>query len=227
MRSLPRRSLVSPPRLRAAGTGRAAQCAQAEAMFGAEQPLVRVLRGVETAVFQMRLMAGAQGLGRALLLHASSRALAVLVAATLVQAALGLRLLVLVETRHDLCRALIVDGCAPGRLSVVDREWRRLDDPRHRARLARWFDEHAATASRPLARVPGSRPLFSVRVVRPLVAELREIGALLRSDAAAVPGVALAERVLTDPGSPLWGTETDALARELARVRFLLVQPRQ
>ena len=64
---------------------------------------------------------------------------------------------------------------------------------------------------------------FSVQLVRPLAAELREIAALLRSDTAGVPGVALAERLLTFPASPLWGADSRGLAEELARIRFLLV----
>jgi hypothetical protein len=35
--------------------------------------------------------------------------------------------------------------------------------------------------------------------------------------------VALAERLLKFPGSPLWAADANALAEELARIRYLLV----
>ena len=172
----------------------------------------------------MCVVAGAQTLGVGVLVLGFTWGLALLAAATVVQAGLGLRLVLLLETRHEVCRELIISGRAPRQLTVVTREWRRLADPRQRARLARSFEKVATTAAHPLPPAPGARPYFSVRVARPLAAELGRLGALLRSDAAGVPGVAVAERLLTHPGSPLWGRDTLQLAHELARIRYLLTQ---
>jgi hypothetical protein len=224
MRSLHPRSLASPPRQHPTRGGRAADVSAAPTLLGATHPLVGVLRAARTTVEQMRVVAGAQTLGVGVLVLGFAWGLALLAAATVVQAGLGLRLLLLIETRHDVCRELIISGRAPQRLTVVASEWRRLADPRQRARLAQSFEKLAATAAHPLSPAPGARPYFSVRVVSPIAAELGGLGTLLRSDAAGVPGVALAERLLTFPGSPLWGADTSQLAQELARIRYLLAQ---
>jgi hypothetical protein len=218
-------SLGGPPSTRRLA-GRAAQDVDAGALIlGADHPLVDVLRAMRTALDQALAIGATQAAGVGLLLTGHPWGLELFVAGSAVQVALALRLLVLTETRHDVCRDLIIDGGSARGLEVLDREWRRLTSPRHRERLAESLERLAATAARPLPRVPGSRPYFNVRVVRPVEADLREVGALLRCDEAAVPGVALAERLLTFPGSPLWAANANALAEELARIRYLLVQP--
>lgn len=191
--------------------------------LGADHPLVRLQRGTRTAADQIRAVAVVQAVGVGALLQGTSWSLVLLGSATFVQLVLGMRLLVLAESRHDLCRELIAGGGVRPDLPVVRREWSRLADPRHRARLARSLEEVARAAIRPWAGTPGSQRYFSVQLVRPLAPELREIAALLRSDTAGVPGVALAERLLTFPASSLWGADSCRLAEELARIRFLLV----
>jgi hypothetical protein len=191
--------------------------------LGVDHPLVRVQRGTRVANEQFRAVVVAQAVGVGALLQGANWSLVILGSATFVQLVLGMRMLVLAESRHDVCRDLIADGGVLPDLPVVRLEWRRLADPRHRARLARSLDEVARAAVRPWAGTPGSHPYFSVQLVRPFAAELREIAAQLRSDAAGVRGVALAERLLTVPASPLWASDARRLAEELARIRFLLV----
>jgi hypothetical protein len=184
---------------------------------------VKVQRGTRAAADQVRAVAVAQAVGVGALMQGASWSLVLLGSATFVQLVLGTRMLVLAESRHGRCRELIAGGGVRPDLPVVRREWSRLVDPRHRARLTRSLEEVARAAIRPWAGTPGLHLYFSVQLVRPLAAELRETAALLRSDTAGVPGVALAERLLTFPGSPLWGEDSWRLAEELAWIRFLLV----
>jgi hypothetical protein len=222
MRPLLPRSLCLSTRSRGLDSDGAAEIAA----LGADHPLVRLQCERRTTADQIRAVAVAQAVGVGALLQGTSWSFVLFGSATLVQLALGMRMLVLAESRHDLCRELIAGGGVRPDLPVVRREWSRLADPRHRARLACSLEEVARAAVRPWAGSPGSRLYFSVRLVRPLAAELREIAAQLRDDVAGVPGVAVAERLLTFPQSPLWGTDSRRLAEELARIRFLLVADR-
>jgi hypothetical protein len=64
-----------------------------------------------------------------------------------------------------------------------------------------------------------------VRILRPVANELREVARLLRRDQVGVPGVALAECLLTSPGSPIWTGDGEALVEELSRTKYLLLDP--
>ena len=219
-------SLGGPPSTQRLAGGAAEQVDAAAAILGSDHPLVKVLRAVRIAIDQTLAIAAVQAAGVGLLLTGHPWGLELLGAGTVVQAALGLRLLVLIETRHDVCRDLILEDRCPSGILVLTRERRRLASPAHRERLAKSVEELVAIAVRPLPRVPASRPYFNVHIVRPLVGELREVASLLRTDHVNVSGVALAERLLTFPGSPLWAADKKALAEELARISYLLVQAR-
>ena len=115
----------------------------------------------------------------------------------------------------------------PSGILVLERERRRLPSPAHRERLAKSVDELAAVAVRPLSRVPASRPYFNVS--RRASARRRAARSRFPPTNATTPnvrGVALAERLLTFPGSPLWAADSKTLAEELARISYLLVQAR-
>jgi hypothetical protein len=76
----------------------------------------------------------------------------------------------------------------------------------------------------PLVRLEGrgARPLYKLRVVAAVDADLAVVIRLLRSEQASVRGVALAERLVTDGVSPLYGNQISALREELSRVRAAL-----
>jgi hypothetical protein len=174
----------------------------------------------------MLVVAAIQALGAGLLIEHSVFPLPALIAASLVQAGLALRFLILLETKRDRCRALIIrEGTARG-VAAVERECRRLGDPRHRAGLAHSLERLAETAQRPSHPMPASRPYFNPRVVRPIVPELLELAELIRCETSAVAGVAFVERLLTGPASPLYGTDADALHEHLARARYRLLVDR-
>ena len=89
--------------------------------------------------------------------------------------------------------------------------------------LARAFETVISQATvRPKLRTRGTIPLFDVRVVAPVGAELAAVAALLREACPVALGVARAERLLTDGRSPLYGQSVQALCDELQHVRRLL-----
>jgi hypothetical protein len=129
---------------------------------------------------------------------------------------------VLVSSRRDRALELIAQGRASVPLVAAARERQRLVEPRFRERLARSLDdiqddcELAMRGARPV------RPLFSVRVVRAAAPELTRVATLVRGDRAGLPGIAMAERLVTNGCSPLYGEDLGLLLEELRRTRFLL-----
>jgi hypothetical protein len=199
-------------------------CSAAEALLGATHPLVGVLRRSQTALEQTLTSAGVQLVACVLFLCGVPCAPPLAIAAAVVEIALGLRLAVLLQTRRDLCLELIIGGAGRLPLGAVEREWRRVEDPRHLVRLARSLEQMVDTAERPPARIPSSRPLFDVRVIRLVGPQLREIAGLLRTDAPPLRGVALVERLMASGLSPLYGGDVEPLREELGRARFLLAR---
>lgn len=148
--------------------------------------------------------------------------LALAIAALFVQVGLGCRLAALRAARRELCLELIVGGRQGLPLACIERERRRLLDPRTWERLATSIDGMLEIAARQLPVHPAVRPIFYVRVIRQVAPELRPIASLLRGDAPCVRGVAAVEWLLTSPASPLYGVDVEPLRQELGRVRYLL-----
>jgi hypothetical protein len=196
--------------------------AVAEPLLGATHPLVGLLRRSQIAVEQALLIAAVDLVAGVLVYRGAAIGAPLAIAATVALAAACMRVAVLQQSRRDLCVDLIVGGAGRLPLAAVEREWRRLEDPRHRTSLACSLEETVKVAGRPLPGLPSSRPLFTTRVIRPLAAQLSEIAGLLRDGSPEVRGVALVERLLTSGGSPLYGTNIDLLREELLRARYLL-----
>jgi hypothetical protein len=130
-----------------------------------------------------------------------------------------LRLVILDVVRRDRVVEAIAGGHESVPLHGVRRRRERLLDARSRCQLASSLEGQLIYAARlPL---PGSVP-------RPVVtaagAEVEQVVRLLRGDMPrSARGVALCERLLADgPCSPLYGSDADALLRELGRIRYLL-----
>jgi hypothetical protein len=70
---------------------------------------------------------------------------------------------------------------------------------------------------------PPFRPAGNLRHLPPLDAELRAVIRLLRTEPSVEQAVNLAEQLLHQPGSALYNGQTDALVRELGRIRFHLL----
>lgn len=194
----------------------------AEALLGASHPLVTVLRELETVSGQLVAVTAVQATGLVLLLGSHTFGLSLTLAAVVVQLAWAGRVALLRVSRRDACVQLIVAGRRDLHLACVERECRRLLDPQTAKQLARSIEEMGRTATGPVPRASTARPVFDVRVIRSVAPELRQITALLRDDRPPLQGVALVESLLSDPSTPLYGSEVEPLRLELRRARYLL-----
>jgi hypothetical protein len=127
------------------------------------------------------------------------------------------------EAQQAQVRALIASGGADVPLRVVRRARDRLASARRRAEIAGALvmfgaEPDASSAAVALAggRVHAGRAASAAR------SELREIAELIRADDSGIAGLALAERLVTDGASSLYGDDGTALKQDLGRVRFLL-----
>jgi hypothetical protein len=213
---------VTPQPDRIAGSQGGGDRLTAEALLGWRHPLADVLRRTEVVFEQLVSATAAQAAGLVFFSGEVGFGLLLAIAALGVQLALGYRLLALRGARRELCVQLIVEGRAALPLRCVERERRRLLDPRTRKQLADSVDGIVDVAGPSFARSAVARPLFDVRVVRPLVQEFREVAALLRGDEPGIRGVAAVERLLSSAATPLYGLHVEPLRRELGRVRYLL-----
>jgi hypothetical protein len=194
----------------------------AELVLGPAHPLVALLHQFDTAFEQAVSVTAVQAAGIVFLVGDHGFGLSLVLAAAVVQLGLGLRLASLRVSRRELCVELIIEGPRGLRLACVERECHRLLDPRKAAQLARSVQEIVETAAHQVPRVAAARPLFDVRVIRPVVPELRQIASLLRADRPSLHGVAAVERLLTSPATPLYGSEVESLRQELWQARYLL-----
>jgi hypothetical protein len=127
------------------------------------------------------------------------------------------------DRRRVAARQLVLDGRETLPLAPIQRERRRLLEARTRHYVARSFERVLQHVTRRPAPVPTSvRPLFDVGTVAAVTEDLREIVKLLHAGVGQARGVALAERLLTEGVSPLYGYDAIALRDELRRVRYLL-----
>jgi hypothetical protein len=194
----------------------------AERLLGASHPLVGVLRNSDTATQQLVSVTAAQAASLVFLAGDLRFGLSLAIAGVLVQIGLGCRFAALKARRRELCLELIIGGRQALPLACVDRERRRLLDPRTSKRLATSVDEMLEIAARSLLVHPAVRPICYVRVIRRVAPELRQVASMLRGGATCVRGVAAVECLLTSPASPLYGVEVEALRQELGRACYLL-----
>jgi hypothetical protein len=199
------------------------QPSSASVFLGEDHSLTRVLRRL--AIVQKQSLAVAVLMSGAVVGLAldESWALSTVVTAATVQAVLAFAGLLLAQHKRELVLDLIIDGHADLPVAAVSRHVRRLLEPGTRADLAARIDRVIKAALMP------PRPGFltptlamNAATVAPLVPELRAIARLLRTQPADTRGIALAEQLLTDGRSALYGPEVAALRQELERLRFLL-----
>jgi hypothetical protein len=152
---------------------------------------------------------------------AHGRSLAV--AATIVLGALVARWLALRTQQRDLCLELVIAGeHSHEGFEELERECRRLRDPRFQAKLANTLDRWATAAAHPHAPLERHRPIYNRRVVRAMESQLRDLAVRLRAGGAELRGVAFVHRLLTAGSSPLYGKRVEPLRADLARARHLL-----
>ena len=189
-------------------------------LLGATHPMVRVTGAIAVVegqalavggVLVASLVAAAGGFG----------AMSVALSAAVVLVVLVVAVVTLADQRRRLAVDLIAEGRGALPLRAVERERRRLVDPRARARLARSL-ERVIEETLGARRVAFGPPMVCPWVAAPVAAQLRVVAELLRGACPGLRGVALARRLLTDGDSPLYGRDVAALREELGRVRFLL-----
>jgi hypothetical protein len=151
-----------------------------------------------------------------------SAALPVVVAAVVVAVAMACSLATLSAERRDRVLDLIIEGRDSLPLAIVARERQRLADPGHRAQLSQSLEALRREAQHPRLRRPSDRPLHRAQVVAAVAPDVTETARMLRSNGAALSGVAMAERLLTRPDSPLYGDSAELLRADLRRCLFLL-----
>ena len=192
-------------------------------LLGPDHPLTRAsetLAAVLRQVFAVALLL----IGSvAAYVFGAGQAIALVIGSAVVLPVLGAVAGELWDRRRHAARQLVLDGRETLPLPAIQRECRRLLEARTRRYVARSFERVLQHVTRRPAPVPPSvRPLFDVRVVATVTEDLREIVSLLRAGVPHARGIALAERLLTEGVSPLYGYDAIALRDELRRVRYLL-----
>jgi hypothetical protein len=192
-------------------------------LLGSEHPFTRA----NDALAVFRRQAGAVGLlllgSTVALIFGAGQAISLVIGAAIVALALAALAGEQWDRRRFAARQLVLDGRESLPLPPVQRERRRLLEARTRHYVARSFERVLQHVTRRPAPIPPSvRPLFDVGTVSSVTEDLREIVKLLHTGVAQARGVALAERLLTEGISPLYGYDAIALRDELRRVRYLL-----
>jgi len=192
---------------------------EASAVLGDQHPLVIVLARLDATKEQLLWVAGFHALSLALWVAAAGGS--PLVAAVIaVELVLGCRIVLLRIQLRGLCLDLIVEGNENLPVAAVAAERARLLAPRHQQQLARTLER--IVWPEPVSSVVlTARPVVHATVVNALAPQLHELTERLRQQQVSCRGVALIEELISCPGSPLYGTESDDLARELGRVRYL------
>jgi hypothetical protein len=153
----------------------------------------------------------------------SSHGRSVAVAAAIVLGGLAVRWLALRTHRRDECLELLIAGDqSHASLAEIERECRRLRDPRFQARLAKALEACATVGAHPHAPIDLHRPMYNRRVVRAVESQLRQLAARLRAGGAELRGVAFLHRMLTAGTSPLYGRRVEPLRDDLTRAAQLL-----
>ena len=215
--STPRRGART--RLERSGVGELGRPSVAE-LLGPAHPVARVT-GAVAVVERQALAVGIVLVASVVAAAAGRPAIAVSVGAAVVLVVLVVVVATLLDQRRRRAGDLIAEGHWALPLRAVERERRRLVDPRARARLAKSF-ERVIEETLGARRVGFGPPMVCPWVAAPVEAELRVVAELLRDACPGLRGVALAQRLLTDGDSALYGQCVAALREELGRVRFLL-----
>jgi hypothetical protein len=187
-------------------------------LLGRGHPLVRVEERIQWLRRQGAAVATLLTGSAAALVAGATELLALLLAATAVQATIALGLLAALGDRRRRALELIVDGRSGLPLDAVERERDRLA---HRVgALAGSFDRLRVEARRPQRSIIA--PLYVRSVIREVDEDLARTARLLRSSRADVAAVARAEELLGGAASPLYGDDVRRLREELGRLQFAL-----
>lgn len=194
----------------------------ARALLGDRHPLAHAMHRTSVAVERSCVVGGLACVSTAALLEGVHEALAYLLSSALVLAVLACDLALLVGTRGACAREVIIEGRADVPLAVVRRERDRLLDSAHRSALAEHLEAIRGEARCPCGRLPQAHPVFRRRVIAEVEPELAAVAQRLRAEPAGVRGIAMAQRLVSDGCSPLYGASAGELRQELHRIIFRL-----
>jgi hypothetical protein len=196
------------------------------ALLGAQHPLARDVESLHVVARDAPTVVVALACGAIAWLDGAPWGAPVVLGAAVALLLLGASAVALHARERTHVRELILDGHERLPLPLVQRERRRLLDPRLRAQLAHSLLE--MVGSEP----PRAPPVYLPRVVRETEPEIRRLAALLRGEPSGARGIALepsgargialVERLLRDGLSPLYGDDPRPLREELRRLAYLL-----
>jgi hypothetical protein len=191
--------------------------ATAETLLGRDHRLTAALTDVTASVKQAGGAATAAGVG--LVAHAagSSFGTALALAAVLVAMVLAGRLCIALDRARQRACDVIIEGGEDLPVALVQRQRHRLLSSDLHAMLASMYEDLARRAERPSLRAPDG-PAAVAAPLGGLGEDLRAVAGILRGDAPDARDVALAERLVDDQTSPLYGADVDALRRALHRI---------
>jgi hypothetical protein len=143
----------------------------------------------------------------------------------LVLAALTAVALVLKQRVSDRATDLIAEGREALPIAIVQRQRQRMLARRRRKALAKALDTvlWQATAPRRIM-TRGTHPLFDVRVIAAVAADIRAVIALLQTETPPARGVALIDQLITNGQSAFYGHEVKPLREKLHHIHYALQQ---
>lgn len=193
---------------------------QSSVILGADHPLTRAIDAVQRTRRQL-VPVFAVVVGSLIdLSEGAGWAGAVVLSAATVLFGLAIALAAFEQRKRDRALDVIAEGRESVPIAAVQRSRQRLSAPNTQRQIARTVEgmvEQSLHPPNPCSR--NARPLFDVSVVSSVVEDLRTISEILRTEHASVRGVALAELLLGDGTSALYGDQPDLLREELGRVQ--------
>jgi hypothetical protein len=189
-----------------------------DAGLGPDHPMVKAVEAVGYTGRQWVHVAAVLTGGAIARLEGQAWALSLTCAAATVLAVLSVLLGAHHQRQRRCAIALILDGGESVAIGAVQRERRRLRSDRTRHALARSFERilRQARERRLLRFTPVP---FDAVVVTTVADELLDVVRRLKAPGVSAQEVALAERLIGNALSPLYGRDTDALRQELRRLR--------
>jgi hypothetical protein len=190
--------------------------------LGERHPLVRALADLDAAARQLAAVAAALGAGVVGTAAGASWGRALTVAAALVAVVMACRVLLARDAARRRACDVLIEGAAGVAVPVVNEQRRRLLDPGYRERLASSYEDLALLLGRSRGRLTLVVSAATPELPETIATQLQAVADALRDDRVGPGGVALAERLLTDGTSPLYGPDRQRLRAELVRTTWHL-----
>ena len=196
---------------------------QSSLILGADHPLTRAIEAAQRINRQCGVV-GAVLLGGVINLgQGASWGAAVVVSAGVVLLCYLIAAAAQEGRKRDRALELIAEGREDVPIAAVQRSRERLCSARRQRQMARTIERMIELALHPPSPCSRSaRPLFKIRVVSSVTEELHAVCEPLRSASAAARGVALAEKLLGDGTSALYGDDPRPLRNQLQRIQRVM-----